>query len=122
MPGGDRTGPRGLGAMTGRGLGYCADYDTPGYAKGPAMGVGRGRGRGGGGFRGRGFGYGRGLGWDYRTPVYSRYVPMIPPRVSQDNQLTMLKHEKDYLEADLNTIKNAIEEISKKISNLEKEE
>ncbi|MCK4238634.1 MAG: DUF5320 domain-containing protein, partial [Candidatus Lokiarchaeota archaeon] len=28
MPGGDRTGPGGLGPMTGRALGYCAGYST----------------------------------------------------------------------------------------------
>jgi len=32
MPGGDRTGPEGLGSMTGRGAGYCAGNDVPGYA------------------------------------------------------------------------------------------
>jgi hypothetical protein len=120
MPGGDRTGPRGLGAMTGRGLGYCADYDTPGYAKGMRMGRGWSRGRGG--YRGRRFEYGRGGGWDYRPPVYARYSPAIPPRISPENQLTMLKNEKEYLEAELNGIKSAIDEISKKITNLEKEE
>lgn len=26
MPGGDRTGPLGMGPMTGRGLGYCAGF------------------------------------------------------------------------------------------------
>ena len=55
MPRGDGTGPGGLGPMTGRALGYCAGFNTPGYSKGPGMGAGRGW--------GRGFGYGRGLGW-----------------------------------------------------------
>ena len=32
MPAGDKTGPLGLGPMTGRGLGYCAGYSNPGYA------------------------------------------------------------------------------------------
>ena len=31
MPGGDRTGPRGFGPMTGRRAGYCAGYDRPGF-------------------------------------------------------------------------------------------
>ncbi|MFX1346002.1 MAG: DUF5320 domain-containing protein [Promethearchaeota archaeon] len=122
MPGGDRTGPRGLGARTGRGLGYCAGYDTPGYTKGPGMGLGRGWGRGRGGFRGRGFGYGRGWEWDYGFPFYSRYVPVVPSQISPENQLSMLKQEKDYLETELNSIKSAIDDISKKITNLEKED
>lgn len=32
MPGGNGTGPRGLGPMTGRAAGYCAGYQEPGYA------------------------------------------------------------------------------------------
>jgi len=60
MPAGDGTGPKGTGPMTGRGAGYCTDYDAPGFTnsmpgRGFGMGWGRGRGRRG---RGRGrFGY-----------------------------------------------------------------
>jgi len=32
MPAGDRTGPLGLGPITGRAAGYCAGYPVPGYA------------------------------------------------------------------------------------------
>ncbi len=42
MPGGDRTGPFGLGPLTGRGAGPCASYRTPGFH----AYAGRGRGRG----------------------------------------------------------------------------
>jgi len=38
MPLGDRTGPAGKVPKTGRGLGYCAGYSSPGYKK-----SGRGR-------------------------------------------------------------------------------
>ncbi|MGQ9465636.1 MAG: DUF5320 domain-containing protein [bacterium] len=39
MPYGDRTGPRGLGPMTGRGLGYWAGHPVPGYMNfGPGFG------------------------------------------------------------------------------------
>ena len=31
MPGGNRTGPMGMGPMTGRGAGLCGGYPTPGY-------------------------------------------------------------------------------------------
>jgi len=31
MPGGDRTGPMGLGPMTGRAAGYCVDNNVPGF-------------------------------------------------------------------------------------------
>lgn len=125
MPGGDRTGPRGLGSMTGRGLGYCAGYDTPGYTKGFGMGRVWGGGRGWG--RGRGLGYGRG--WGYRIPVYSPpgvyapvYTPGIIPKISPENQLSLLKQDKEYLESEMTGIKSAIDDISKKITELEKEE
>ena len=45
MPGGDGTGPMGYGPMTGRGMGYCAGFDRPGFAS-PGFGRGRGMGRG----------------------------------------------------------------------------
>jgi len=54
MPGGDRTGPLGLGPRTGRAMGYCAGYSTPGFMN-PVLGRGFRR------FWRRGFG--RGFGW-----------------------------------------------------------
>ena len=56
MPSGDRTGPTGGGSKTGRGLGYCADNDQPGYSQGFGRSFGRDFGWG---WRGRG----RGRGW-----------------------------------------------------------
>ena len=44
MPRGDRTGPEGYGAMTGRGLGYCAAGDPSHFAHRPRLGGGFGRG------------------------------------------------------------------------------
>jgi hypothetical protein len=47
MPGGDRTGPMGMGSKTGRGAGYCTGYARPrcaNFLSGRSMGVGRGRG------------------------------------------------------------------------------
>ena len=43
MPRGDGTGPAGKGPKTGRGLGYCAGYDSPGYTKSGRGRRGRGR-------------------------------------------------------------------------------
>ncbi len=43
MPGGDGTGPMGMGPMTGRGIGYCAGNPVSGYAN-AGFGMGRGRG------------------------------------------------------------------------------
>ena len=129
MPRGDRTGPAGFGPMTGRGLGYCAGYDTPGYTKGPGMGLGRGWGRGVGYGRGLAWrrGGGRGLGgsWGYRTPMYG--PPVVPPPAympppTPETQAAMLKQEKDYLESEMENIKGALNDISKRIEELEKTE
>ena len=135
MPRGDRTGPAGFGPMTGRGLGYCAGYDTPGYTKGPGMGLGRGWGRGGGYGRGlawrRGGGRGFGGSWGYGTPMYG--PPVVPPTAymppptympptTPETQVAMLKQEKDYLESEMENIKNVLNDISKRIGELEKTE
>lgn len=57
MPNGDRTGPYGEGARTGRSLGYCSGSDRSGNEYGRGSGHGFGR-RG----SGRGFGLRRGMG------------------------------------------------------------
>ncbi len=133
MPGGDRTGPSGFGSRTGRGLGYCAGYDTPGYSKGYGMGRGGGWWRGGGlGFgRGPGRGRGYGRGWNYGAPgyypyaavppVYNPYAPGVLPTISPENELAMLKQDKDYLSSEMEGIKRTLDDISKKIEDLEKE-
>jgi len=68
MPRGDRTGPNGMGPMTGRAFGYCAGNEAPGYASapGPGRGMAWGGGRARGGFgRGMANGYGgRGMAWN----------------------------------------------------------
>ncbi|MCK4326004.1 DUF5320 family protein, partial [bacterium] len=75
MPGGDGTGPTGMGPMTGRAAGLCAGYPVPGFAnpiagfgRGFGLGFGRGWGRGLG--WGRGFGRGRGFGGGYPYGAY----------------------------------------------------
>ncbi len=70
MAGRDGSGPDGRGPMTGRGLGYCAGNDRPGYeadaapaGRGGGFGLRFGRGAGRGYGRGRGFGNGLGPGF-----------------------------------------------------------
>ncbi|MFP4115829.1 MAG: DUF5320 domain-containing protein [Candidatus Aenigmatarchaeota archaeon] len=69
MPRGDRTGPRGEGPATGRGLGYCTGFNSPGFAKGVPRG---GAGRGGG--RGRGRGAGRQSAYNPRGQLRPRFA------------------------------------------------
>jgi hypothetical protein len=128
MPRGDRTGPAGLGSMTGRGLGYCAGFDTPGYTRTPGFGRGLGLGYGPGWGRGRGRGRGRywrgvGYGYPYYDPI--RVIPATyspQPVLTKENRLEMLKQEKEYLETEMSEITSAVNDLSKRIAELEKEE
>lgn len=68
MPRGDRTGPEGMGPRSGRGMGFCNGYGTPGF-RNAEPGMGRGRG-------GAGFGAGRGWRnryWATGLPGWARF-------------------------------------------------
>ena len=129
MPGGDGTGPGGMGPMTGRAAGFCAGYPVPGYANpvaGRGMGMGWGR-----GFRGGGFGRGRGFGWagaGYGVPAWggaaNPYVgggaAAVPyayggapfaPGLTAQQELDNLKGQAEYFEDSLDGIKKRIEEL-----------
>jgi hypothetical protein len=107
MPLGDRTGPLGLGPRTGRGLGYCAGYDVPGYLNPIGRGFGYGRGFG----FGRGFGYGRGYGWGFRYAQAFGY----PYRYgyTQADEKAVLSSQAKALEEELNAIKARLAELEK---------
>ena len=99
MPRGDRTGPEGRGRFTGRGLGYCAGYEEPGYTAGSGW-----FGRGGRGGRGRRF-WGRGRGWGFFGPGPGAYGGAEP--VDEKN---LLEEEKSYLEQRLESNKQRLGE------------
>ncbi len=120
MPRGDRTGPWGLGSRTGRGLGYCSDFSTPGYTKGPGMGIGWGRGWGRGWRRGRGAGWGRG-GGSFPYPYYLEAAPPYPIAPVGPTALDP-KEESKYLEQTLTGLKKEIELIEKRLTELASEE
>jgi len=113
MPTGDRTGPMGQGPGTGRALGFCYGFDTPGYTKGPGGGRGRGFGFRGGRGSGRGWGFGRGR--NFGT-VYPEYLPgsQWMPSLSKEDEVKMLKSEADAL-------KRSQKDIEKRLGELEKE-
>lgn len=111
MPRGDRTGPAGMGPMTGRGFGFCAGYTAPGYAS--ASGPGRGMAWGCGGARGRGgygLGMGRGRGRGYAGPAAYGWAPMGEPApVAPDNRKEMLKEEMAALDERLQYLKREMD-------------
>jgi len=117
MPGGDRTGPMGLGPMTGRTAGFCAGYPVPGCMN-PVPGRGfRGWGRGRGGGRGRRHWYHAGLpGWGVAPGSYIASYPgygaVCPTRVTPRQELEALQGQAEYF-------KDALEGIRKRITELE---
>ncbi len=110
MPAGDGTGPMGMGPMTGRGVGYCAGYAEPGFAN-PIPGMGRGM-----GFR-WGRGGGRGRGWRHRfyatgLPFWAQTpVAGAAPAASPDHETQTLKAQATYMEKSLEEIRRRISEL-----------
>lgn len=104
--------------MSGRGSGYCAGYDGPGYASNPwgkrGFGGGYGFGRRWGGGRGGGFGWGRGMGWRWGSGGYG-YPAVGDPYSYPDpeDEMKLLREESKYLEKELKLIKHRIEELTK---------
>lgn len=117
MPGFDRTGPWGRGPMTGWGQGYCAGRGDRAFFGG---------GRGFGGSWGRGWrnrfnatgmpgwawpGYGRGY--------YPGWRPGDAPAYTPEEEMDMLNAEAKELERDLEDIRQRMNELKKKQTDVE---
>lgn len=115
MPRGDGTGPLGLGPRTGRGLGYCAGYNVPGYLN-PIGAYWGWWGRGPGWGRGRGFRWmyyltglpGWARGWYGYVPPYPAYNPY------NVNEKDILSAEAKYLEDQLKYIRERLDQLERK--------
>jgi hypothetical protein len=126
MPGGDRTGPGGMGPMTGRAAGFCAGYPVAGYMN-PIPGRGFGFGRGG--FGHRNLYYATGLtGWQraaYGYPAWGNYgwagpyagTPVsygTPYGLTKEQETDVLKNQAKYIEEALASINKRIQELDTK--------
>jgi hypothetical protein len=105
MPRGDRTGPLGMGPMTGRRAGYCAGAGVPGYANPYAWG---------GGWGGRGYRH-----WYYATglPGWARFgnVPVQPwAPAAAPSELDALRDQAQWLKGQLDAIGKRISELEPK--------
>lgn len=107
MPWGDRTGPTGMGPMTGRGAGFCGGFQQPG-AMTPGFGRGMGFGRGRCFGRGRGPGFGRFWG---TMPHHYAYGPGPGPGMSPNQEKNMLQEEAKSLRDALSSIEKRIEDL-----------
>lgn len=118
MPGGDRTGPMGMGPRTGRGAGYCGGAAVPGF-----MNVGYGRcwfGRGGrGGGRGwRNMFFATGLtGWQRAAMAGigdAATAPNVPPTSKTvPTELDQLRQQAEWLAASLGQVQRRIDALEK---------
>jgi len=97
MPQGDRTGPSGQGPMTGRAMGFCAGFNSPGFmnnsfGRGMNRGFGRGMNRG---FR-RGFGF-------------TNFVPQT--KITKEQEKEILNQELKSLKQDTKEIEERLKEL-----------
>ncbi|MBN2563283.1 MAG: DUF5320 domain-containing protein [Phycisphaerae bacterium] len=120
MPGGDGTGPAGMGPMTGRAAGYCIGYAVPGYMNSVGPQGFWGWGRGGGRGRGwRNWSYPIGpIGWQRPAAGYSGFGAPVAPfaapfaaGMGSDQELDVLKGQAEYFEDALDGIRKRIEEL-----------
>jgi len=106
MPRGDRSGPMGMGPMTGRGAGYCAGSGAPEFANSnPGRGFGRGSGFGGRGWR-NGFRATGRPGWS-RFGGYGAAYSQVDP--GQETQA--LRSQADALQSELDFIRKRLAEM-----------
>lgn len=108
MPRGDRTGPMGMGAISGRGAGFCANYDVPGYANPMVCHGGMGRAWGGRGGRNTYYGAG-GRGW----MRYAAFEVPYPEDISPEEKVDMLRTRETWLEGQLIEVRQDITNIEK---------
>jgi hypothetical protein len=130
MPGGDRTGPRGAGPMSGRAAGFCNGYDVAGFANrdGLERGMqGRGMVQGVGGGRVRG----RGCRNTYKATGltgWQRGVYQQADQPGRDNQpvapaeLTTRKSDTELILQELSLIKDRLSDLESRIPGDESQE
>lgn len=110
MPGGDGTGPTGMGPMTGRGAGYCAGFAGPGYVTAPGRGF-RGGQRGGGGRGWRNWFHATGLtGWQRAASGWFAAGPAAPT-TAPESELDGLRQQAAHIETALARIRRRIEAL-----------
>lgn len=117
MPRGDRTGPAGMGPLSGRGAGFCAGLGAPATNQGgwggflsPGWGRGTGWRTGGRGFCHRLFGAG--------FPAWLGFGPpgASPSRPDPEMEKQFLQDQADGLQSQLNWIKKRLGELGRDTS------
>ena len=107
MPRGDRTGPEGMGPMTGRGAGLCRGNDSPGYMSAGGGHFAGSRGMGGG-FGGRRHGF-RNCFKATGLPGWMRLGGSAA--MSREDEARLLKSQADCLNRFLDAVNKRLSEI-----------
>lgn len=113
MPFGDHTGPSGMGPRSGRGFGFCSGYSHPGFVAGRGRGFGRGMGPGFGRSRGWGRQFGPGVGYPGYAPDYGPVYGAEAPSPDQ---------EKSYLKSQISAMETTIENLKRRLEEVDKQE
>lgn len=103
MPRGNKTGPDGMGPMTGRAMGFCNGFNSSGFTRGVDLGRGAKFGRGGGRGCGRGIGFAR---------VFNMNADYAEQNFNPINSKESIKTEIESVEKYLNELKNMVNEKS----------
>lgn len=99
MPGGNRTGPLGMGPMTGRGAGFCAGFAAPAFMKSMgAYGIGRG--------------YGRGFRRMYGFMGFPNYGGAYTPELRATEEKEFLNNQVNFLENQLLQVQKRLQELA----------
>lgn len=111
MPGGNKTGPEGIGSMTGRRMGYCVNNEHPGWDyQNSRRSEGFRRGRGGVGFRrggGQGFQHRHRMGFSFGNRNFSNYsMENVSEKTLIENDIRILKDQLSGLEDQLGKLDN----------------
>ncbi|MBN2803206.1 MAG: DUF5320 domain-containing protein [Deltaproteobacteria bacterium] len=113
MPRGDKTGPQGMGPMTGRGAGFCRGFQVPGFMNSVHR---RGFGCGNGFSNGNGFGWrnrtfsGANQGWGFQQSD-SFSSNEAGQNMTKEQELNVLKEQARYVEESLTNIRKRISEV-----------
>jgi hypothetical protein len=108
MPRGDRTGPMGMGPLTGRGAGCCEVGRSPFFSRLFRMGYGRGPGFGGGGRGWRHMFHATGLpGW----MRFGRGGPAFGEEPPPETEKRLLEEEAGALKSQLDIVRKLIDEL-----------
>jgi hypothetical protein len=108
MPRGDRTGPMGMGPLTGRGAGFCEGSRSPFFGRLFRSGYGRGAGFGGGGRGWRHMFHATGL------PGWMRFGwggPAFGEEPSPETEKRLLEEAAGALKTQLDIIRKLLDEL-----------